>query len=316
MDKWYYDIAFKIKIYQLSKQAFEDFFCQIMKAADDNFNRVKATGREGDGSCDGYNAITGDYYLVYSPEDLTKEMTQSNAINKITNDLTGITKKWKNISQIYYVVNDKFCGLGPKVSKFFVEWQSSHQSPPIKLFSMEKLKNICLSLDEYHLQEILGFKPDLSNSKITIEYDVVSNIIEFLENNTGNVVFPDKYIVPDFSAKIKENELSQMVADKLNYAKYYIAKLDDFFDKSIIYNKEDLKNRMMELYSEACNKIPNDTVDFADARFVYIFKNLCYNVESKAVVDNTLVIMALFFESCDIFEEPQEVKNVISAKTH
>ena len=131
---WYYNHLFENKIIQLSRQSFEDFFTQIMKAKDGNFMKVKAYGRDGDGACDGYNRATGDFYLIYAPDELTKDTTQSNAISKIKNDIDGIIKQWNNIKTINYVINDKFLGLGPKVHKLIIELQKDKARELLRKF--------------------------------------------------------------------------------------------------------------------------------------------------------------------------------------
>ena len=303
---WYYKHLFENKIIQLSRQSFEDFFTQIMKAKDGNFMKVKAYGRDGDGACDGYNGATGDFYLIYAPDELTKDTTQLNAISKIKNDIDGIVKKWNNIKTINYVINDKFLGLGPKVHKLIIELQKDNNLPPIKILTMEDLCDICLSLDERNLQAILGFQPDISNIKPVVDFEIISEIVKYIEKNTLNINFEDNLIVPDFAKKILHNKLSKRIADILNLSSYYVSKVEEFFDKSPIYNKEDLKNRLCSLYLEACEKIDDSIENYADKRFFYILDKICYDKQSKAVADNAAIILTLFFESCDIFEEPKE----------
>ncbi len=303
-DNWYYNMKFSDCLYKKDAQEFENFFCEIMKAADDNFTRVKAYGNEGDDKCDGYNAVTEDYYQCYSPEDIQKISTEANAIIKIKADVTGMVAKWPSIKTINYVINDKYRGLSPSINHLIQTLNMDTSLPEVKLFSMEKLKDICLSLSTQKKQEILGFSPDISSSKLVVQFDSLSEIIKFIEENTSRNTYNENLVVPDFSDKIRFNNLSQKCADLLNYARYHISYIDEFFDKFPSYNKETLKNNLKEIYIEACTLIKDDTPQYADKRFHYILGKIVYNDKSKSVFDNALVIMATFFESCDIFEEP------------
>ena len=151
---WFYDSRIQNEIITSDAQSFEDLFCKIMKENDDNFNKVKASGRKGDKNCDGFNQITGDYYCIYAPEDFSKEYTIKNGLAKIEKDIKGISAKWKNIKVINYVINDKFKGLPPDVHQLINDLRDNQQNPKIELFSMEKLKKITLSLSENQKQSI------------------------------------------------------------------------------------------------------------------------------------------------------------------
>lgn len=306
---WYYSLMFNEAIYSKSKQAFEDFFCDIMKASDDNFQKIKASGRKGDYSCDGFNNATGVYYLCYSPEDIKKKITQQNAIIKISKDLNGIISKWTNIKNIKYVINDKFFGVSPEIHKLIFDLKNL-LNVNIELFSMETLRNVCLSLNETEKQRILGYCPDLENSKISIDFDTISKIVQYLEKNPLLGEDDDNLVVPDFTKKIEFNNLSDKIATQLNNAKLYISKVDEFFDKTPSYDKERLRNYIRQIYLKAQKEISNAENDYSDRIFIYILKNIAYDLSSKTVIDNAIVIIATFFESCDVFEEPvYEVKN-------
>ena len=100
------------------------------------------------------------------------------------------------------------------------------------------------------------------------------------------------------------NKLSDRAAEILNRQKIYIPYVEEFFCKNQEYDKDKLKNQLSRLYSEACATIPEGDKTFADSRFFYLFDCICFNKKSWTIVDNTFVIIALFFESCDIFEAP------------
>lgn len=303
---WYYSTRFKFCVCNKSGQEFQDFFCEIMKSKDDNFQKIKPSGKIGDKKCDGYNSKTGDYYLCYSPEDINKKTTIPNAILKISEDINGIIEKRKRVKFINYVINDRFKGLNPKIQELIdnlrEKWKTKVQ---IKMFSMENLEKICLSLELSDKQRILGYAPNLTNDMKNVDFDMISEIVSFIDKNELDELFDDELDVPDYSEKISYNKLSQTIADKLNNARHFIHKVDEFFEKTTIFNKNDLKNKIKKLYSNACKEIPKDADGyFADRRFLYVLSAITYNNQSKAVIENALVIIALFFESCDIFEKP------------
>lgn len=301
---WFYMHMFTSAIYTKTGQAFEDFFCEILKASDDDFQKVKASGKTGDRNCDGFNSKTGDYYLCYSPEDIKKELTIKNAIRKIQKDINGIVKKWSGITTINYVINDKFDGVSPQIHDLIKDLKDLHSNVKIELYSMEKLRKLCLSLEESDKQRILGYCPDLTGSKTVVDFSVISNIIEYLEKNIQLQTYEDHLFVPDFSQKISFNKLSPKIADWLNNAKYHIFRIDEFYNNTPSYDKEDLRNYLRSLYIEGINAVGSLDDNAPDKIFFYIMQKMAYNPNSKSVIDNILIIIAFFFESCDIFEKP------------
>ena len=55
--------AFKLRIHESNGNAFEDLFCDVMRASNKNFKKVKPQGRIGDRKNDGFIQSEGKYYL-------------------------------------------------------------------------------------------------------------------------------------------------------------------------------------------------------------------------------------------------------------
>lgn len=301
---FFYRIMFENKLLTLSGAAFEDFFCDTMKLLSYNFQAVKPYGNIGDMKCDGYNQETGDYYLVYSPDDIQKESTQKNAISKIKKDINGIVTKWSDIKRINYVINTKKDKLPPPVCQVFIELQKDSILPEIKIFSMQEFQDIFMKLSEDKRQQLIGYVPTLN--KLEMAFPVLSETIKYLEKNYSSPFTNGTLVIPDFTNKIAFNKLSSKVAEFLNTARYSISKIDDFFNVTSDFSKVNLQNILIKIYQEACNKISDQEDDYSDKRFFYVFDNIRYNKECKSVADCALIIMATFFETCDIFEEPIE----------
>jgi hypothetical protein len=310
-NEWYYTEKFENAIYRKSAQSFEDFFCDIMKSSNNDFKKVKASGSIGDRKCDGFNDITGEYYQCYAPEDIIKATKTRSATAKINADINGLISKWQDVKKIYYVINDKFSGLSPEIYDLIAALKKSFPDTLIEIFSMEQLRKTCLSLGNSDKQRILGYCPDLTNNKVIIDFDTISNIIEYIEKNSP-IEYDDNLFVPDFSEKIKINNLSDRISAQLNNAKYYTSKIDEFYDENPNYDKETLRNYIRNIYFKTKDeflKVNLNQQGLQDKIFLQMLEKIVYNQESKTVIENALVILAFFFESCDIFEEPKEVIN-------
>ena len=85
----------------------------------------------------------------------------------------------------------------------------------------------------------------------------------------------------------------------LSYAHFQIKKLSEYFRDNPA-DKVKLKIRFGKLYSKAKDLFPEDQ----DLQFQYIL-NSSFEDNRQVVQNAIFVIMALFFESCDIFEGPK-----------
>lgn len=107
---------FRLLIHESEGQAFEDLFVKIMQYANVNFIPVKPHGIDGDRKNDGFDPTRGIYFQVYAPEDARKN--PYNAIKKLLRDFEGLQSYWDPyapIREFYFVINDKYKGVYPKV---------------------------------------------------------------------------------------------------------------------------------------------------------------------------------------------------------
>ena len=114
---------------------------------------------------------------------------------------------------------------------------------------------------------------------------------------------PDSFIVPDFDDKIIFNGLSDIVKNKLVTGSYQENILVQFFNANPGV-REILQKKFDALYSQAKDDISDDQEYFADSRFYYILEKACHK-NTIPIQSSVFVLMAYYFSSCDIFEEPK-----------
>jgi hypothetical protein len=110
--------AFKLRVHEASGIAFEDLFCDIMRASNSDFKKVKPQGRIGDRKNDGFIPSKGKYFQVYAPQSPIGN--PSSAKTKLKEDLAGLLSYWRDehgytVSQFYFVFNDKYHGAYPEI---------------------------------------------------------------------------------------------------------------------------------------------------------------------------------------------------------
>lgn len=302
-EKYISRILLKSKFYQSDKQVFEDLFTKIKQCEDSNFKQVKPQGRLGDGKCDGFNAIKEEYYQVYAPEELTgNELTM---LSKMEASITGLIEFWEEkdfkVSKFFYVVKDDYKNVYPLLytnakaiaKKYKIECE---------ILTCKDLEDVFLKIDEDKMIDILGgIIPDPLNIT-NIEYGVMQEVIAFLLKSKAPKIKEEIPPNPDFEKKIQFNSLSKAVADFLNAGQRQNFVINDFFELNSKFIKEELRQIFNNTYKEAILEIPeseskNDEVfqfiaDKSSPEDNFAFHNAVY------------VLMAYYFEYCDIFETP------------
>ncbi|WP_208746680.1 MULTISPECIES: hypothetical protein [Vibrio] len=148
---------FKLIVHESTGQNYEDLFVKIMSYVDPDFKAVKAHGNIGDRGNDGWNSEHGRYYQAYAPEELPKN--NDTAIKKLKSDFQKLKSYWDSISPVrefYFVVNDKFKGVSPHVTKALSEIKDENNLVNVRVFDSRDLEKALFSLDERLIKDIVG----------------------------------------------------------------------------------------------------------------------------------------------------------------
>ena len=167
------------------------------------------------------------------------------------------------------------------------------------------LEDIFLSLPEYEIVDILGGNLPDYNYIEDISISVLGEVIDFLVKfnyNPAVITFPD---VLNFDNKIKFNKLSSLYGNILKTAFYQDYIINEYFNYNSKFVKEELKIVFSNFYQDAMNEISSEIPEKADMVFDYIL-NKSRPRNDKAIADAVLILMAHYFESCDIYEEPKK----------
>lgn len=303
-------IIFKNRVLSSHGQVFEDLFVRIMQSSDKNFRPVKPQGREGDKKNDGFNKVKGQYYQVYSPEDTSdKEKTSYKKLDSTFEELYNYWQPISPIKEFYCVYNDKFqTGVYPSIEKTLAEIEQKF-GVKANPFLSKDLEDVFLSLPEYEIIDILGGQLPDDNYIEDVSITVLGEVINFLikkDFNTNNITFPNEI---NFEKKIRFNKLSTTYASLLRTAFYQDYIITEYFNYNSKFTKENLKTVFSNLYKEALQEIPEGIPEKADLVFDYIL-NKARPRNNMATTNALLTLMAHYFESCDIYNEPIEPKHI------
>ncbi len=299
-------ILLRNKIYESNGQKFEDLFVAIMTKSNIEFQAVKAYGNLGDKKNDGFVKSTGTYYQVFAPEDIGKDKTINDAVNKLENDFRGLVKNWNNIYKVkkfFFVVNDKFYGIPYPIIEKIKKLNDLDEFAEIDIgiFSAKDLEKVFNTLDDGQIYDIVGYVP--KQEMPLLAYDALQETVNYLMNTEMDSLEEGKLVVPDFDEKITFNGLSKTVNDKLISASYQEGVLLKYFKENPGFNRI-LQKKFHALYEKSKVDIPDSVENCADIRFFNILTESCSN-KTLPITTSVLVLMAHYFSSCDIFEEPK-----------
>jgi len=297
---------FIVKLVTSDGQKFEDLFSEVLGLSNTNFRPVKPQGSLGDRKNDGFDNVKGTYYQVYAPENL--KLRQADALKKLKTDFLGLYNFWEKnngfiIKSFYYVLNDKYKGAFPETEVALNELKQIYKDKLFDLFLCKHLEDVFLQLSIKDMCRVIGFIP--SKDKVgKVDYSVLKQVVDYLLENMAPYSSNESYPTdPNFELKIKFNNLGNVPSGLLNIANIQRGKVEDYFKINSTFAKKRLQKKFSELYKEALKIF--DLKTQADLIFFYILEK-SFPKQDKLTQDAVLVLMAYYFEACDIFEEPKK----------
>jgi len=296
-EKTFLRIMFQNKIFKTEGQAFEDLFTTIMSHSEKDFQQIKPWGRIGDKHCDGYIENKGIYYQVYAPEDIRKSYTD--LIQKISKDFKLLIDLWPDVKSFYFVVNDKYKGVNAEAEQTLKTLKKNYNLNECGFFTSADLERLFFTLEEDIIQSIVGFIPDIQQM-IRLDVTILNEVIGFIMNLSIKPISGELKF-PDWNDKIVFNNLSDYPASLLNQGSQTLGLLNKYLTTNT-FLAEELQNHITGVY----NSIKENFREFSikgDHLFWEILTR-CSPKQSQPYQMAVITIMAKYFESCDIFEEP------------
>lgn len=286
-------ILFKNKIHEADGQKFEDLFSAIMNYKEPDFTQIKPWGNIGDRKNDGYIRNKGIYFQVHAPENIKKSYPE--VIKKIQTDFSGLQSQWNNIQEFYYVINDKYNGVNADAEQLLGTIKQSNSLNECKFIMAKDLENMLYDLDDDQIITIAGNIPDPANLP-SLDYDVLNEILVHLKGKSLNDG-TEKIVVPDWDEKIKFNNLTINESVRLTNGYFQLGILSEYLKNNSDFTAQELQNKINGMYKEL-------TKSYSGSE---LFWELVGEISPRSSAEyqaSSIVIMSMYFETCDIFEEP------------
>ena len=308
-------LEFKLKVFESSGNAYQDLFAKVMVYAYPGFQRISVF--HGDGGNDGYIPSDGWYFQVYAPEVLTsKDRIEKSAALKIPQDLNKLIQQWNSICQVKkysFVYNDRFHGMPFPISAALQDLNSQEADIEIDSFDSHRLLNCFMKLSDEQKSDIVGFCPDLA-TYYGLDNDVLANLLFSIVDKYGGAwSFDQRPYAPNFEEKLNYNKPSDYIKDLLRFKVRETSYIDEFFAQ-FPDDDQAVANAINCLYKKSVEIIPDKVDECQDLRFMWIRQNIIPEtlrgdmnndkIKATAFYAAADMIIAKYFESCDVFESP------------
>jgi len=288
--------SFKLLIHEADGQAFEDLFTSIMNYAEPEFQQIKPWGNIGDRKNDGYIRSKGIFFQVYAPEDIRKNYPE--VIKKLENDFKGLLSQWTNIKEFYFVVNDKYRGINSDCELVIQSIQNEYKLKTCKFLTAKDLESTLFSLKDDEIAAIINNVPDPGTIQV-LDYSILKEIIDYIMELPIETTSDTDIILPNFDKKIEFNNLQedQKIINALNNGYYLVQQLEKYLALNSNFLADSLRDKMHSIYQL------NEKSKTGRDLFWAIVNEASPQLKKK-YQDSVIVIMAKYFETCDIFKEP------------
>jgi hypothetical protein len=295
----FYELKFENAFLQARGNEFQTFFNRLMGFAyKADYIASRPWGKVGDKKNDGFLKSDKCLFQVYGPN----ELSESVAKRKITEDFEGALFHWKSDFEKWVFVHNSTQGLPPHVISLIIDFEKSNPGVKIDTWGLEELRLIFRKIHDEDKEIWLGFAPT-EETKASLGFKDVQVVLE----NISSLPIPSPSNVRDVpKGKIEANSLSESVAILLKEGMIKSLLVKDFFSQ---WYDETLDERLAEAFSNEYKRLKE----------IYLNPNQIFSeLQSWAGGNNrgspehelaVITVLAYYFESCDIFEEPREEHN-------
>jgi hypothetical protein len=284
---------FRLAFHTQKGTAFQDWFVRLAgHAFGADFEEVRPYGPYGDLKCDGRRVSTSTVFQCYAPD----AMKEAELIAKVNADFHGARSHWNGEMKEWVFVHNDGRGLPPNAVQHLDGLRKVHFPLEIVTWSEPELLDIAMGLDLSALQALFGPAASIA----IVDRLVLSDLMPIIDALQRQEPSPnDPPLTPPSPEKLEKNALSEESGLFLRIGRRKSSLVDTFFRKS---SRPDLG----ELIAEAFRARYADLKAFdlpADTIFKHLQDYAGFNGEPKRQ-GAALAVLAYFFDSCDIFEDP------------
>jgi len=298
MQRTDFNIHFDNSFATMNQTKFEDWFAAMASRVFGNdFELIKAGGKHGDKKSDGIRISTKTVYQCYAPE--SPSTFASKAPAKVKDSFPEVIVYWPDLKEWIFVHNNSD-GITATVSDTLEVLRNSHPEIIISTGTRSFLK------DEFHdkltLQQLIDVYPNASLNFNDVQMVHVRPLLKKIVAERTVNSNPDYFgEIPD-EAKLDFNGLcpdSKYVIHQaqphIGVVKRYIADMSTPQNATII--QAEIRAKYIEL-----KDLGHDPDEILSKLLIF-----CGGEGTAKIVAAAYVIVAYYFDSCDVFENVPQV---------
>jgi len=298
-----HNVIFRNKLHESTGQAFQDVFNQLMSFVHESYVAVAPWGALGDRGNDGYVSTERRYFQLYAPTSSFKPADILTACNKAQTDFGKLIASRTNLQRYHFVLNDRFKGLPePLVSIHEAILAGHSQMDECYPVGNYYLLGRFTDLPAFKQEAVIGGVP--SNVPTNLDLSNLGDLLVDLANSTDSLIVGGILPPGSFEAKVVFNGLSDDAKRLLlNYATHGHV-VDKFLDARDTWWRQtvadDIRNRYLVLPSDLSGD--EKLLQLVDALIPPVARTNPHSL--KAYRESSLLVIAKYFETCDVFENP------------
>jgi hypothetical protein len=290
----YYEFRFVDAFRSAKGDSFQTFFEKLMGLAyKGDFMACRPWGKTGDRKNDGFLKSERRLFQVYAPI----EMEKSKAIAKIKEDFEGAKEHWSKHFDKWVFAHNATDGLPPHVQEVLLDFEKANPGVTLEPWGLEELRLIFKKVSLDDRQSWFGFAPT-DETKSELGFNDLQIILETIANSPASPLQAVKDVP---MGKIEANALSESVSILLKAGMAKSPLVEAFFEK---WHDETFGECVAESFRNKYQSLrkqhgPDDIF----AKLMSWAGGAGQSSPKHQVA--VFTILAYYFASCDIFEEPR-----------
>jgi len=290
----FYEKDFRIAFLRSRGDEFQTLFERLMGLAyKADFMACRPWGNLGDRKNDGFLKSERRLFQVYAPN----ELEAAKAIAKITADFEGAKIHWGVHFDKWVFVHNAADGLPAHVQELLLDFERANPGVTLEPWGLEELLLILRRLSLEDLESWFGVVPS-EETKVELGFADLQIVLETIADRPAA---PPTEVKAVPAGKIEANALSENVAALLKAGMPKAPLVDDFFSQ---WHDESFGERAAESFRAKYESLRGKS------RPDEIFAELetWAGGEQRGLPKHQLAVLAVlayYFASCDIFEEPR-----------
>lgn len=301
--RMYAHVMFQNKVLLASGSQYEDLFSDVMTRRYSDFKQIRPYGNMGDRKNDGYIKSLGRYFQVYAP--LAPETKENEAAKKAKEDFEGLLEYWEKIAPVVeysFVFNDRFKGSNAPLEATLADIEQEHELDACGAFLTKDLANEFDQLEDHLIAVVIKSVIPHSSELSNVDYGVMTDVVQHVMDSLQPLDEESLMVAPDFDEKIQINNLPIEVGLLLRTGSFQSGAVESYFDTHAEFSRGAVRDHFARAYEDA--KAATDTPAQAFFRLLETTTPPAAVGAEKLAQDATIVLIAYYFETCDVFEDP------------